>query len=126
MADPHLPRFAAELVRRWLWAAGITNGPIFRSVDRTSKVGKTLHPTMVGRIIAKMAKRADIVADLTGHSLRVGMAQDLTTAGFELSGIMQAGRWKSPEMTKLQCECVDAVAQISSALPHRLCYPLQA
>ncbi|MDA1101488.1 MAG: hypothetical protein O2967_21205 [Proteobacteria bacterium] len=26
------------------------------------------------------------------------MAQDLTTAGFELSGIMRAGRWKSPEM----------------------------
>ena len=33
-----------------------------------------------------------------GQSLRVGMAQDLTAAGFELSGIMQAGRWKSPEM----------------------------
>ena len=94
----YLPRFAAELVRRWLWAAGVANGPIFRSVDRTGKVGETLHPAMVGRIIAKMAKRADIDTALTGHSLRVGMAQDLTAAGFELSGIMQAGRWKSPEM----------------------------
>jgi hypothetical protein len=79
-------------------AVGISNGPIFRSVDRTGKVGETLHPAMIGRIIAKMAKRADIDASLTGHSLRVGMAQDLTAAGFELSGIMQAGRWKSPEM----------------------------
>jgi len=39
------------------------------------------------------AKRADIDTALTGHSLPVGMAQDLTAAGFELSGIMQARRW---------------------------------
>ncbi|MDP6876127.1 MAG: hypothetical protein QF521_21590 [Alphaproteobacteria bacterium] len=53
---------------------------------------------MIGRIIAKMAKRADIDAEFTGHSLRAGMAKDLTAAGFELSCIMQAGRWKLPEM----------------------------
>nr|MBC8238967.1 tyrosine-type recombinase/integrase [Alphaproteobacteria bacterium] len=66
--------------------------------DRSGKVSETLHAAMVGHIIAKMAKRAEIDAELTGHSLRVGVAQDLTAAGFELSGIMQAGRWKSPEM----------------------------
>jgi hypothetical protein len=35
---------------------------------------------------------------VSGHSLRVGAAQDLTAAGFGLPAIQQAGRWKSPAM----------------------------
>ena len=31
----------------------------------------------------------------SGHSCRVGMAQDLAAAGASLAAIMQAGRWKS-------------------------------
>ena len=36
--------------------------------------------------------------DITGHSGRVGMAQDLSAAGFALPELMTAGRWKSPRM----------------------------
>ena len=34
----------------------------------------------------------------TGHSGRVGMAQDLATTGVELLALMTAGRWKSSRM----------------------------
>ena len=36
--------------------------------------------------------------DISGHSGRVGMAQDLSAAGFALPELMTAGRWKSPRM----------------------------
>ena len=36
--------------------------------------------------------------DITGHSGRVGMSQDLAAAGFALPELMTAGRWKSPRM----------------------------
>ena len=34
---------------------------------------------------------------ISGHSTRVGAAQDLTAAGFGLAEIMQNGRWKTGE-----------------------------
>jgi hypothetical protein len=37
----------------------------------------------------------EIVARLSGHSLRVGAAQDLAIAGRRPTGIMRAGRWCS-------------------------------
>jgi hypothetical protein len=37
-------------------------------------------------------------AAISGHSARVGMAQDLVAGGADLPAVMQAGRWKSPTM----------------------------
>ncbi|MDE0148214.1 MAG: hypothetical protein OXM58_07560 [Rhodospirillaceae bacterium] len=35
---------------------------------------------------------------LSGHSARVGAAQDMVAAGIEMPAILQAGRWKSVTM----------------------------
>ncbi|WP_448208291.1 tyrosine-type recombinase/integrase [Azospirillum sp. sgz302134] len=56
-----------------------------------------------GRRVSEIFKRRAEAAGLdsalvSGHSLRVGAAQDLTAAGFGLPAIQQAGRWKSPGM----------------------------
>ena len=48
--------------------------------------------------LAAMAMAAGLGAGFSGHSPRVGMAQDLAAAGAELSALMVAGRWKSPRM----------------------------
>ncbi len=48
--------------------------------------------------LAAMAKAAGLGEGFSGHSPRVGMAQDLTAAGAELSALMVAGRWKSERM----------------------------
>ena len=49
-----------------------------------------------------MARRAGlsaaVVQGLSGHSARVGAAQDMIAAGIELPAILQAGRWKSTAM----------------------------
>ena len=36
--------------------------------------------------------------EFSGHSARVGMAQDLAGSGIELPALMTAGRWSSPTM----------------------------
>ena len=43
-------------------------------------------------------KAAGLGDGFTGHSGRVGMAQDLAAAGVELPALMTAGRWKSSKM----------------------------
>lgn len=46
-------------------------------------------------LVSKCAKVAGLGDGFTGHSCRVGMAQDLAASGASLAAIMQAGRWKS-------------------------------
>ena len=48
--------------------------------------------------LAAMARAAGLGDGFSGHSPRVGMAQDLTASGAELSALMVAGRWKSERM----------------------------
>ena len=92
------------LVRSWIRRAGITNGRLFRSVGKGGSIGERLDPSQVPRIFKAMARRAGLPAELvdglSGHSTRVGAAQDMIAAGIELPAILQAGRWKSPAMVK--------------------------
>ena len=77
-------------------------GPLFRSVRKGGRVGDRLHPTQVPRILKALARRAGlpkaVVAAPSGHSPRVGAAQDMIAAGIDLPAILQAGRWKSAAM----------------------------
>ena len=50
------------------------------------------------RRIRAAALAAGLGDGFSGHSGRVGMAQDLSAAGAELPELMTAGRWRSPEM----------------------------
>ena len=90
------------LVRHWLEHAQVAAGPLLRSVRKGGRVGARLHPGQVPRILKAMARRAGlqeaVVANLSGHSPRVGAAQDMIAAGIELPAILQAGRWKSAAM----------------------------
>ena len=48
--------------------------------------------------IKKAALAAGLGDGFSGHSPRVGMAQDLARIGVELPSLMTAGRWRSPTM----------------------------
>jgi site-specific recombinase XerD len=92
------PRTVTHL-RRWLASAGITAGAVFAAVNKSGAIGQRLTVRDVPRILKRVAALAGIDASgISGHSCRVGMAQDLAAEGAELPAIMQAGRWKSPEM----------------------------
>ena len=90
------------LVRAWLERAGLADGPLFRSVGKGGRIGGPLPPGQVPRIFKAMARAtglpAHVVGGLSGHSTRVGAAQDMIGAGIELPSILHAGRWKSTAM----------------------------
>lgn len=58
----------------WLKASGITEGPIFRSIDRHGRVGKAaLSDRAVADIVKKVCGAAGLEASaFSGHSLRAG------------------------------------------------------
>ena len=91
-----------RLVRAWLGRAGIGDGRLFRSVGKGGRIGERLHPCQVPRIFKAMARQAGlpeaVAGGLSGHSARVGAAQDMVAAGIELPAILHAGRWKSTAM----------------------------
>ncbi|MBF0631034.1 MAG: tyrosine-type recombinase/integrase [Magnetococcales bacterium] len=87
-----------QALKKWLLIAGIDKGAMFQAVTKGGNVkrGTRLSTTDVYRSIQRLGSMVGL--DLSGHSCRVGMAQDLTDNGAELGAIMQAGRWKSPTM----------------------------
>ena len=100
-AEVYLSPLAMRSLSAWLTASEIEQGPIFRKVDRWGNVSsRRLGSTEVSLILKKLAKKAGLREStrISGHSLRVGMAQDLVASGVELPDLMQAGRWKSPEI----------------------------
>ena len=52
----------------------------------------------IGNRVRAAAQAAGLGEGFTGHSGRVGMAQDLAASGVELPELMTAGRWKSSRM----------------------------
>jgi integrase/recombinase XerD len=89
-----------EVLAHWLTTAKIDRGPVLRPVYRGAVVGQgQLNPKVVNRTLKRVAAKAGVEADkvqaLSGHSMRVGAAQDLMTQGRELLQIMTAGGWSS-------------------------------
>lgn len=68
-------------LRAWLEAAQITDGPVFRAIDRHGNVkpGRTDGLT-VARVVKRTARAAGIDARVAGHSLRAGF---ITTAALK-------------------------------------------
>ena len=62
--------------------------------DRIFQVG----PTEMLVMVREALQAAGVEGHFGTHSFRIGMAQELVTAGFGLVLIMRAGRWTSPTM----------------------------
>jgi integrase len=72
-------------LRAWLDAAGIESGPVFRAVDHQGRVSSTvLCPRSISKILKRAAKRAGLdPRNISGHSLRAGMATTAAIHGAE-------------------------------------------
>jgi integrase/recombinase XerD len=88
-----------EILKEWLREADLDRGPIFRPIYNDQVVARRMVSHCVGRILkarAKMAGASDEeILAISGHSLRVGGAQQLTLNGHALPQIMRAGGWRS-------------------------------
>ena len=88
-------------LRAWLEAAGVKDGPLFRSVSRHGRVGGGLSDRDVARAVKKAAAAAGIDPALfSGHSLRSGLATSAAAAGVSERIIMQQTGHKSERMVR--------------------------
>ncbi len=75
----------------WIEAAGITEGPLFREIDRHGTVSiRALHRDSVGAILKKAVARAGFdPKEFAGHSLRSGFATHAARNGASAFDIMR-------------------------------------
>ena len=85
-------------VQRYLEAAGITDGPLFRRIRKGGQVtADALGADSIRAIVRQRAAAVDgITGRIGGHSLRVGSARELAADGASLVELQQAGGWRSP------------------------------
>ena len=102
---------AANHLTMWLAAGRIETGYVFRALGSNSAADKALHPFSVNRILKGLAGVAGVsrrdIRKLSGHSMRVGAAQDMMASGLGVLPIMQAGGWKSINVVARYIEHAD-------------------
>ena len=119
-------------------ASGVPqDAPLLTSVDRFGRPGRRLSDDGIRHVLLTIARRglallkpeldevevAALCEGLSGHSFRVGFAQDLTAAGEGLAAICQAADWSSPTMPTRYAEALaarsGAVARLRSHVRSR-------
>jgi integrase len=108
----YLSRTTVRYLKAWIAEAEIAGGAVFRRVigRGTAEDIPNSRGRIAGRLsvdaIAQAFKRVarwikmppDEVAQVSGHSIRVGATQDLLSLNIDLASVMQAGRWKTNRM----------------------------
>jgi integrase len=118
----YLAPVTVHYLKEWLELAQITKGAVFRRLIGTGippkkpprpgrepklktlqeRIGGRLSAGAVGNIYKSVAKHIKLapedIAEISGHSIRVGATQDLLALNIDLASVMQAGRWKSHRM----------------------------
>jgi integrase len=91
-----------RVLQAWLEQAGITSGPLFRSINRHARVkAGRLSGSDVARVVKKLAVRAGLDAvKYAGHSLRAGHATSAAIAGASERSIMNQTGHRSVQMVR--------------------------
>ena len=89
---------SAKLVKKWLRLKPEEIQPVFCAINHGKCENRAICDRNVNDIIKRSVvkvKRCERPSDLdvSGHSLRVGAAQDLLIRGYDLAAIMRAGGW---------------------------------
>ena len=107
----------------WIDAADLGEGSLFSAVLKGSRLGGPLTGGEVARRFKAMALQAGLspeeTARISGHSTRVGAAQEALGLGAELGAIMQADHWKSPEMVSRDTARLGARHSAAVLVAHR-------
>lgn len=89
-------------LQAWLSAASITEGPLFRSVNRHGQVqAARLSDKAVALVVKRCAEAAGLdPAQYAGHSLRAGLVTSAAIAGAAERSIMKQTRHRSERMVR--------------------------
>lgn len=81
----------------WITASGLTEGPVFRSIDRWGRIGADgLHPNSLIPLLRRLFEQAGVPEseDFSAHSLRRGFANWATDNGWDLKSLMEHVGWR--------------------------------
>ncbi len=106
--DPHgigknlyLSNKTQQALKEWIIKSEIASGKIFRAITATGKIKESLNSSHIGRIYKRIAELCmvdqSIIRNISGHSMRVGAAQDLMLSGATLPILMNRGRWSKTD-----------------------------
>lgn len=88
-------------IRDWIKISNIRAGFIFRGIKNNGDISESLNPGQINRIYKRLAEKSDLseeaIKNISGHSLRIGGAQDLLASGASLAALMNRGGWSKPE-----------------------------
>jgi integrase len=101
-ATAYLSPLTMRLVQEWITQAGIKEGAMFVRVHGAASVGEALTAQNVSAVLRKVGQWIGLDKDewerISGHSARVGAAQDLLALNIDMASVMQAGRWRDTRM----------------------------
>ncbi len=93
----HLSAETTHALHQWLSTTKVNEGLIFRGVRSSGAITDGLCESRISRIYKALARKAGLsetlVQSISGHSMRVGGAQDLLNVGASLPQIMVKGGW---------------------------------
>jgi integrase len=98
----HLETCPVRSLQDWLEKSGITEGPLFRPIDRFGRMASIrLSAAAVGEIVKKYAAAVGLDAtEFAGHSLRSGLATSAAAAGASERSIMRQTGHRSEKMVR--------------------------
>lgn len=88
----------ATSIKEWMIAAEITDGPLFRSVNRWDQVSASpLNPGAVNELLKNVgnACQFDFVPELSSHSFRRGLSTSAARERVDFDLIKKQGGWKN-------------------------------
>lgn len=92
----------AEALDDWIAASGLKEGPIFRAVSRTGRLGEPLSDRAAAEIVKRSVKRARLDPALfSGHSLRSGFVTSALERGADLFRVMDVTRHRRVETLRV-------------------------
>ena len=94
----HLSERTQRAIEDWINASGINEGFMIRRMTKHGGIlARGISGGHINRIYKRLAAEAELGADMvehiSGHSMRVGSAQDLMSSGASMLMLMNRGRW---------------------------------
>lgn len=102
----------------WITLAGLTEGPVFRAVDRWGNVSDNgLHINSLVPLLRSLFDAAAIpfVEQYSGHSLRRGFATWATSNGWDVKTLMEYVGWRDVQSAMRYVESSDPFAAMRQA-----------
>ena len=95
-------------LQRWIEAAGLDDGPVFRAITNAGVVRDVSMGTdSIRNAVRRAAKKAGSSESISAHSLRVGLATTAVRAGKSEAAVLKHARWKSRRSLDRYCRDVD-------------------